>query len=62
MLSIIGAFFSFGILAHSQSGIKYSGNSIAKLCYQVNIIWHRSKIYTAGSAEDVYILITVQST
>jgi len=42
--------------------MQYSGNSIAKLCYQVNIIWHRLKIYTAGSAEDVYILIIVQST
>ena len=62
MLSIIGAFFSFSILAHSQSGVKYSGDSIAKRCYQVNIIRHRSEIYTAGSAEDIYILIIVQST
>jgi len=42
--------------------MQYSGNSIVKLCYQVNIIRHRSKVYTAGSAEDVYIVIIVQST
>ena len=28
----------------------------------VSIIWHRLKIYAAGSAEDVYIQIIVQST
>jgi len=42
--------------------MQYSWNSIAKQCYQVSIIQHRSKIYTAGSAEDIYILIVVQST
>ena len=41
--------------------MEYSGNSIARLCSRVCIIWHRSKIYTAGSVEDVYILIIVQS-
>ena len=62
MLSIISVFFIFDILAHSWSDTKYNGDSIAKRCYQVSIIRHRSKIYTAGSAEDVYIVIIVQST
>jgi len=42
--------------------MQYSGNSIAKQSYQVSIIQHHSKIYTARTAEDVYILIIVQST
>ena len=42
--------------------MQYSGNSIAKLCYRVCIIWHHSKIYTTGSAEDVYIPVIIQLT
>ena len=41
--------------------MQYIGNSIAKLCYRVSIIWHRLKIYTTGNAKDVYILVIVQS-
>ena len=64
MLSIIGIFFIFSILAYfgELSSIQDSWNSSAKQCYQVSIIRHHSKIYTVGSAEDVYIPIIVQST
>jgi len=48
----------FGVVLSMQ----YSGNSITKQCYQVSIIWHRSKIYTAGSVENIYVPIIIQST
>ena len=52
----------FWLILEVILSIQYSENSIAKQCYQVSIIWHRSKIYTAGSVEDIYVLIIVQST
>ena len=64
MLSIIRVFFIFSILAYSQSDIKYAAQRefYCKAVVSVSIIRHRSEIYTAGSAEDIYILIVVQST
>ena len=64
MLKTIRVFFLFNILAHSQSDIKYAVQRefYCKAVLSVSIIWHRSEIYTAGSAEDVYIQIIVQST
>ena len=64
MLSINEVSFIFSILAYSQSDIKYTiqREFYCKAVLSVSIIWHRSEIYTAGSAEDVYILIVVQST
>ena len=64
MLGTIRVFFIFSILAHSWSDIKYAVQRefYCKAVLSVSIIWHRSEIYTAGSAEDVYILIVVQST
>ena len=60
MRSIIRVFFIFGILDHSRSDIKYT---VQREFYCKPVyIRHSSKIYTAGSAEDVYILIIVQST
>ena len=64
MLRTIRVFFIFGVLAHSQSDTKYAVQLefYCKAVLSVNIIRHCSKIYTAGSAEDVYVLIIVQST
>jgi len=61
MLKTIRVFFIFGVLAHSLSGIKYAVQRefYCKAVLSVGIIRHCSKIYTAGSAEDIYILITV---
>ena len=57
-------FLYLSILAHSQSDIKYAVQRefYCKVVLSVGIIRHCSKIYTAGSAEDTYILIIVQST
>ena len=57
-------FFIFSILAHSQSDIKYAVQRefYCKVVLSVGIIRHCSKIYTAGSAEDFYILVIYQST
>ena len=52
----------FWLILGATLSMQYSENSIAKLCYQISIIWHCSEIYTAGSAEDFYILIIDQST
>ena len=57
-------FLIFSILAYSQSGIKYAVQRkfYCRAVLSVGIIWHRSKTYTAGSAEDFYILVIDQST
>ena len=57
-------FLIFSILAYSQSDIKYAVQRefYYKAMISVSIIWHHLKIYAAGSAEDVHILIMVQST
>jgi len=52
----------YWLILRELLSIQYSGNSIAKVCYQVSIIRHHSKIYTAGSAEDVYIPVIIQLT
>jgi len=52
----------FWLILEVILSMQYSGNFITKQCYQVSIIRYRSKIYTTGSAEDVYILIIVQLT
>ena len=52
----------FWLILGATLSMQYSENSIARRCYQVSIIRHRSKIYTARSAEDVYIMAIVQST
>ena len=64
MLSIIRIFLSsiFWLILRVILSMQYSGNSIAKPCYEVSIIRHRSKNYTTRSAEDIYILIIVQPT
>jgi len=64
MLRLIRVFFIFSILVHSWSNIKYAVQLkfYCKAVLPVSIIRHHSKIYTAGSAEGVYILITIQST
>jgi len=53
----------FGILAHSQSDIKYTVQR--EFYYKAVLSGHyystSFKIHTAGSAKDVYILIIVQS-
>ena len=61
MLSIIEVSFTFSILAYSQSDIKYTVQRefYCKAVLSVSIIWHRLETYTAGSAKDIYILITV---
>ena len=63
MLSIIEVSFILSILAYSQSDIKYGAQRkfYCKAVLSVGIIWHRSKTYTAGSAEDFYILVIDQS-
>ena len=43
----------FWLILGATLSMQYSGNSIAKQRHQISIIWHRLKIYTAGSAEDV---------
>ena len=59
-------FLIIGLLYYAQCYwgflyLKYSGlfseNSITKQRYQISIIWHRSKIYAAESAEDIYVPI-----
>ena len=60
VLSGFSLYLVFWLILGELSSMQYSWNSIAKQCYKVSIIRHRSKIYT-GSAEDVYIRITVQS-
>ena len=64
MLSIIEVSFIFSILANSQSDIKYTVQRefYCKAVLSVSIIRHCSKIYTAGSAEDFYILVIDLST
>ena len=54
----------FSVLAYSQSGIKYAVQRkfYCKAVLSVSIIWHRSEIYTAGSAEVIYISIVIQPT
>ena len=52
----------FWLILGELSSMQYSGNSITKQWYRISIIWHRSKIYTAGSAEDIYVPIIIQST
>ena len=56
-LSIFRVFLSlvFWLILKVILSMQCSENSIAKKCYLVSIIQHRSKIYTVGSAEDVYI-------
>ena len=51
----------FWLILGELSSMQYSWNFITKKWYQISIIRHRSKTYTTGSAEDVYILIIVQS-
>ena len=57
-------FLILSILAYSQSDIKYAVQRefYCRVVLSVGIIWHRSKTYTAGSAEDFYILVIDQST
>ena len=47
-----------------RDSIKYAVQRefYCKAVLPVSIIWHRSKIYAAGSAEDIYIPIIVQLT
>jgi len=51
----------FWLILGELSSMQHNWNSIAKQCYQVSIIRHHSKIYTARSAEDVYIPVIIQS-
>ena len=64
MLSIIRISFIFGILAYSRRAIKYviHRKFYCEAVLSGHIIRHRSKIYTEGSAEDIYISIIVQPT
>jgi len=64
MLSIIRVSFIFGILAYSRRAIKYAVQRefYCEAVLSGDIIRYRSKIYTAGSAEDIYFLIIVQLT
>jgi len=64
MLSIIGVFFIFCILAHSRSDTNYAVERgfYCKAVLSGQYYSTSFKDYTAGSAEDVYILIIVQST
>ena len=57
-------FFIFGVLAYYQSNVKCTvqWEFYCRAELTVSIIRHCSKIYTAGSAEDVYILTIDQST
>ena len=63
MLSIIGIFFIFSILVYSRRAIKYAVQ-LEFYCKAVLSGQYYStsfEDYTAGSAEEIYILIVVQS-
>jgi len=64
MLSIIRVFFIFSILAHSRSDIKFAVQRVfyCKAVLSGQYYLASFEVYTAGSAEDVYIMIIVQST
>ena len=55
-------FYILGYIFQSDRCLVFGILNYQSSLFMVSIIRHRSKIHTAGSAEDVYILIIVQST
>ena len=55
-------FYILGYIFQSDRCMVFGILKYRSSLFMVSIIWHRLKTYTAGSAEDFYILVIDQST